>query len=164
MNCPFCGDSETRVIDSRASASGDAIRRRRTCAVCNRRFTTYERAEGNNRLIVVKRDGSHTPFDAARILSGVQAACGKRPVAEDTKLALVEEVEADLRKAHDKEVSSREIGERVAQRLRDLDEIAYIRFASEYYRFENVGELLRSLEQLTNRVKDMKAQQRLFDG
>ncbi len=151
-------------MDSRPAAGGDAIRRRRLCPRCQRRFTTYERAEASNRLVVVKRDGAREPFERSKVLAGVQLACGKRPVSEEDKESLVDEVEAELRRRFDREVSSRDIGELVARRLRDLDEIAYVRFASEYYRFENVGELLETLEQLTNRVKDMKAQQRLFEG
>lgn len=164
MNCPFCQQPNTRVVDSRPAGGGDAIRRRRLCPRCQRRFTTYERAETSNRLVVVKRDGAREPFKREKILAGVQLACGKRPVSEEAKESLVDEVEAELQRRFEREVSSRDIGELVARRLRDLDEIAYVRFASEYYRFENVGELLETLEQLTSRVKDMKAQQRLFEG
>lgn len=164
MNCPFCRQPNTRVVDSRPAASGDAIRRRRRCPRCQRRFTTYERAETSGGLVVVKRDGAREPFKREKILAGLQLACGKRPVSEEAKESLVDEVEAELKRRFDREVASRDIGELVARRLRDLDEIAYVRFASEYYRFENVGELLETLEQLTSRVKDMKAQQRLFEG
>ncbi len=162
--CPYCGADDDRVIDSRASEAGVAIRRRRQCNACNRRFTTYERVEETNRLVVIKRDGARQPFNAENILRGVLAACGKRPIPEDAKRRLVEAVDDELHREFDREVDSRIIGERVARRLRDLDEIAYIRFASEHEQFRSVGDILDTVRSLTDRVKDTKDQQKLFEG
>lgn len=164
MICPFCGVDDGRVIDSRASDGGASIRRRRVCNKCSRRFTTYERVEENHRLMVVKRDGTRVPFNPENIHRGVQAACGKRPIAEEIKARLVEAVEDEIHREHDREVQSSEIGTRVAARLRDLDEIAYIRFASEHEQFKSVGDILDTVRSLSERVRDVKAQQRLFDA
>jgi len=163
MICPFCGSNDDKVIDSRASEGGRTIRRRRQCLSCSKRFTTYERVEDTARLTVIKRDGSRVPFSRENVLAGVRAACGKRPVAEDAKLALVEQVEDELHRAYDREVESRAIGELVAHKLRELDDIAYVRFASEYYQFRNVGDIMRQLEELNARVRDVKDQQPLFE-
>lgn len=150
------------MIDSRSSDAGKVIRRRRECLACNRRFTTYERVEQTHRLMVVKRDGTHQPFNRDNILRGVQAACGKRPIAEETKQRLVDDVEEELHREFDREVSSQVVGERVMARLRDLDEVAWVRFASEYYQFKSVAELKQQLNLLDGRVKDVKDQQKLF--
>jgi transcriptional repressor NrdR len=152
------------VIDSRASEGGKVIRRRRQCEGCNKRFTTYERVEDTVRMTVVKRDGSRVSFSKKNVLRGVQSACGKRPIPEDEKVRVVDEVEEQIHKMFDREVDARVIGELVAEKLKDLDEIAYVRFASEYYQFRNVGEIMAKLEQMNDRVKDVKDQQRLFDG
>jgi transcriptional repressor NrdR len=160
--CPFCNANDDKVIDSRASDGGKIIRRRRECLGCGRRFTTYERVEQTARLIVVKRDGSRAPFSRENIMRGVQAACGKRPIPEDVKEGLVSELEESLHREFDREVESRVIGEQVMLRLRDIDEVAYIRFASEYYKFRSVDELRQQLELLDGRVKDSKDQGRLF--
>lgn len=162
MLCPFCNANDDKVIDSRASDGGKIIRRRRECLGCGRRFTTYERVEQTARLIVVKRDGSRAPFSRENIMRGVQAACGKRPIPEDVKEGLVSELEESLHREFDREVESRVIGEQVMLRLRDIDEVAYIRFASEYYKFRSVDELRQQLELLDGRVKDSKDQGRLF--
>jgi transcriptional repressor NrdR len=163
MICPFCDHNDDKVIDSRASEGGRVIRRRRQCLACGKRFTTYERIEDTARLTVIKKDGSRVPFSRENILKGVRMACGKRPIPEEAKLALVDQVEDELHRQHDREVESREIGERVAGKLRQLDDIAYVRFASEYYQFRNVGEILAQLEELNSRVRDVKDQQPLFD-
>jgi transcriptional repressor NrdR len=160
--CPFCNSNDDKVIDSRASDGGKIIRRRRECLGCGRRFTTYERVEQTARLIVVKRDGTRAPFSRENIMRGVQAACGKRPIPEDVKEGLVSELEESLHREFDREVESRVIGEQVMLRLRDIDEVAYIRFASEYYKFRSVDELRQQLELLDGRVKDSKDQGRLF--
>ncbi len=162
MVCPFCSQDNDKVIDSRASEAGRVIRRRRQCLDCHKRFTTYERVEETVRLTVIKRDGRREPFSREKILRGVHSSCGKRPVPEEAKIHLVDEVEDELHKKHDREVDSREIGELVATKLKDLDEIAYVRFASEYYQFKSVGDILGQLEELSQRVKDVKDQQRLF--
>lgn len=164
MICPFCGANEDKVIDSRASEAGRVIRRRRQCLKCGKRFTTYERVEESVRLTVVKRDGSREAFSRENILRGIKSACGKRPVPEEAKIAIVDEVEDEIHKRFDREVSSRDIGELVAAKLRDLDEIAYVRFASEYYQFRDVGEIMRQLEELNAHVRDSKHQQRLFEA
>ncbi len=164
MICPFCSQDNDKVIDSRASEAGRVIRRRRQCLACKKRYTTYERVEETTRLTVVKRDGSRMPFSRDNIARGIRAACGKRPIPEDAKLRLAEEVEDELHRTHDREVDSRRIGELVAAKLRDLDEIAYVRFASEYYQFRNVGDIMAQLEELNARVRDVKQQQKLFDG
>lgn len=162
MICPFCTKDNDKVIDSRSSEAGRVIRRRRQCLECNKRFTTYERVEETVRLTVIKRDGRREAFDRNKISRGVDASCGKRPVPEDAKARLVDEVEDELHKKYDREVESKLIGELVARKLRDLDEIAYVRYASEYYQFKSVGDILTQLEELSTRVKDVKEQAR-FD-
>jgi transcriptional repressor NrdR len=160
--CPYCGADNDRVIDSRSSDGGKVIRRRRECLGCAKRFTTYERVEQTHRLMVVKRDGTHQPFSRENILRGVQAACGKRPIPEERKVKLVDEVEEEVHKEFDREVPSSEIGERVMAKLRDVDEVAWVRFASEYYQFKSVRELKEQLNLLDAMVRDVKDQQRLF--
>jgi len=160
--CPYCETDNDKVIDSRASEGGRIIRRRRECLGCHRRFTTYERVEQTHRLMVVKRDGTHQPFSRDNIARGVTAACGKRPIAEDLKQRLIDEVEDSLHREFDREVESRLIGERVMARLREIDEVAWVRFASEYYRFKSVDELRQQLQLLDDRTRDVKDQQRLF--
>ena len=160
--CPYCEVDNDKVIDSRASDAGKVIRRRRECLACRRRFTTYERVEQTARLTVVKRDGSRAPFSRDNIMRGVQAACGKRAVPEDVKENLVSDLEEELHRDFDREVESSLIGERVMAKLRDIDEVAYIRFASEYYKFRSVDELKQTLELLDGRIKDTKDQGKLF--
>lgn len=162
MICPYCNADNDKVIDSRASEGGRAIRRRRECLHCRRRFTTYERLEQTHRLVVVKRDGTRDPFQAEKILSSVQAACGKRPVSEDAKRQLAQEVEEELSQEYEREVPSRVVGERVLAKLRNLDEVSYIRYASEHYRLGSAGEVAREIEELTLRPRDVKQQQPLF--
>lgn len=149
MICPFCNTNKDKVIDSRSSEGGTVIRRRRHCQSCKRRFTTYERVEQTSRLVVTKRDGSREPFDLEKILRGVQVACGKRPVPEAVKQRLAEEVEEEVHRIFDREVAYDEIGKRVAARLRDVDRIAYLRYASEYYGF-------RSIEEFEAELKDLR--------
>jgi transcriptional repressor NrdR len=161
--CPFCGKSDDKVIDSRASDAGRVIRRRRECLACERRFTTYERVEELSRLMVVKRDGTRVAFSRDNILRGVTAACGKRPVSEDAKLRLIDEIEESVHREFDREVQSKIIGNMVCEKLRDIDEVAYIRFASEYHRFKDLGEMEQELAEMRGRVKDAKNQQKLFD-
>jgi transcriptional repressor NrdR len=160
--CPYCQANDDKVIDSRATDSGAVIRRRRECLRCNKRFTTYERVEELHRIVVVKRDGTHVPFQRDSILRGVQAACGKRPISEESKQRLVSEVEESLYKDFEREVESIEIGRRVCDKLRVLDEVAYVRFASEYHRFQDAGEFAEEVRHLVNRPKDVKDQQKLF--
>jgi transcriptional repressor NrdR len=160
--CPFCGHNDDKVIDSRASEAGKVIRRRRQCLKCDRRFTTYERVEELARIMVVKKDGTRQPFERDKIMRGVLSACGKRPIAEDAKKSLVDEVEDQVYREFEREVPSGVIGSLVCARLKDLDEVAYIRFASEYHQFKDAGELAKELASLNERVKDVKDQARLF--
>ncbi|MHC4947722.1 MAG: transcriptional regulator NrdR [Planctomycetota bacterium] len=158
MICPYCSQDEDKVIDSRAAEGGEVIRRRRECTACGRRYTTYERVEKTARLMVVKKDGSRVPFDGQNLLRGVQAACGKRPIPEERKMRLVQQVEDELHREFDREVPSAEIGVRVVALLRELDEIAYIRYASEYYEFRTLDELARELSELRSRAKSLPNQ------
>lgn len=148
--CPFCSANDDRVIDSRSSERGKAIRRRRICNHCGKRFTTYERVESVIRLMVVKRDGARQPFDTEKILSGIAAACGKLPIPSERKLLLIEELEEELYRDYEREVPSTIIGEKVAQRLRDLNPIAYVRFVSVYKEFQ-------ALDQLIDEAQDTRA-------
>lgn len=162
MRCPSCGTDRDKVIDSRAADDGTAIRRRRECEACGRRFTTYERLERAAPLVVVKRDGSRVPFDADRLARGVLAACGKRPIPVEARERLVRDVEEGLQRDFEKEVESREIGRRVASRLRELDAIAYIRFASEHYDFKSLDDLIDAASRLRDEPRDLPNQRPLF--
>ena len=163
MRCPFCSVDDDRVIDSRSVDGGASIRRRRECNACGRRFTTYERCEKTARLMVIKRDGSRVPFEAQNILRGLQAACGKRPIPEAAKARVVAEVEDEIYREFEREVPSREIGQRLAQRLRAIDTIAYIRYWSEYYGFRNIDDFEEVLEDLRNRPAPSPGQPPLFE-
>jgi transcriptional repressor NrdR len=160
--CPFCGHNDDKVIDSRASDGGRVVRRRRECIACEKRYTTYEKVEETARLMVVKRDGTRVPFNKENVLKGVLAACGKRPIPDEAKRALVDEVEEELHREFDREVPSRAIGERVMQKLAPLDKVAHVRFASEYYQFENVGQFVEELKELDSRPREVKDQAKLF--
>lgn len=164
MRCPYCDRDKDRVIDSRPSDSGDAIRRRRECEACHKRFTTYERVERTERLMVVKKDGARVPFNPDNVMRGVVAACGKRPVAVAEKERIVREVEEEMHREYEREVASRVIGKRVADKLRSVDPIAYIRFASEYYKFSSVGELQREIDDLNERPGAARGHPDLFGG
>jgi len=165
MICPYCDANDDQVIDSRSSEQGRVIRRRRQCKKCGKRFTTYERVETASKLMVVKRDGRREPFDIEKVLAGIVAACGKRPVPEAARRRIADQVEEDLNRAYDREAPSRVIGERVMVHLRDVDEVAYIRYASEYHRFQDTGEILEEVEKLKTRIKDDPSQAPLFsDG
>src|SRR5438477_9376469 len=144
MHCPFCNaDKESlKVIDSRTCEGGRSIRRRRECLQCEKRFTTYERIEDPIKLIVIKKDGRRVPWDRAKIVSGLERACFKRPVPESELLRIVDEVEEEVFKTHDREVPSTLIGEMVTDRLRRVDQIAYVRFASVYREFKTLPELV----------------------
>ncbi len=160
--CPYCNEDNDKVIDSRSAEAGSVVRRRRQCLMCGKRFTTYERVEKTARLMVIKKDGSRVQFDSQSILRGVQSACGKRPIPEEAKLRLVREVEDELHREYEREVPSHEVGELVAAKLRAIDEIAYIRYASEYYEFKTLGDLADELNHLRDRTKDLPNQQPLF--
>jgi len=160
--CPYCNADNDKVIDSRTSDGGKVTRRRRECLACTRRFTTYERVEQTAKLMVIKRDGRRVPFDRENIVRGVSSASGKRKIPEDIKQKIADEIEEELHKQFDREVESQVIGEKLMGRLRDIDEVAWIRFASEYYKFKSVDELKKQLELLDGKVRDVKDQQRLF--
>ncbi len=148
MKCPFCANADSKVTDSRAGAAGDVIRRRRECEACGRRFTTYERVE-DVLPMVVKKDGRRETFDRHKLLSGIRRACEKRSVALDTIEAVVDGIERELIDAGEREVTSRAIGERVMGRLRTVDDIAYVRFASVYRSFRDLDELRSELDRIT---------------
>jgi transcriptional repressor NrdR len=150
MTCPFCGHREDKVIDSRESREGDVIRRRRECLGCERRFTTYERSD-EVPYMVVKRDGRREKFDRQKVLGGLLKACEKRPVAMAKLAEIVDEVDTVLADSPDREVSTTAIGELLMNRLRTLDKIAYIRFASVYRDFQDVEAFLTELKDLLQR-------------
>lgn len=147
MKCPFCRDLENKVIDSRLSKEGDVIRRRRECLQCTRRFTTYERAEEAFPL-VVKKDGRRETFDRMKIVAGLKRACEKRPVGIESIEAVVDRIERGLQERGEKEVPSSAIGESLMRELHGLDKVAYVRFASVYRSFEDIGEFMEELETL----------------
>ncbi len=138
------------MIDSREAAEGAAVRRRRECLKCQRRFTTYERQEESS-LLVVKRDGRREPFDRKKILSGVLKACEKRPIPMEKIEALVDQVERELNQQFEKELSSVEIGQKVMQKLQELDEVAYVRFASVYRSFKDINQFMKELRELLSK-------------
>jgi len=150
MLCPFCKSDNDKVVDSRASEGGAVIRRRRECLECQRRYTTYERVE-EIPLRVVKKDGTRQPFDRTKVLSGLIKACEKRPVATDALEQIVGEIEHKLADIADREVSSRQIGEMVMQHLRELDQVAYVRFASVYRAFKDINQFLEELRPMLER-------------
>ena len=145
MKCPSCGYSESKVLDSRPGA--DSIRRRRECLHCQRRFTTYERIE-EVPVMVVKKDGSREAFDRKKVLNGIVRACEKRPVSFEEMEGLVRKVESAAAASMDNEISSAQIGEEIMEGLRDLDEVAYVRFASVYRRFQDIDTFREELEML----------------
>jgi transcriptional repressor NrdR len=147
MQCPFCQKLDSRVVDSRLAAGGTATWRRRECDGCKRRFTTYERVE-YTLPVVVKKDGSREPFDRAKILRSLRIACNKRPVSMDQLETQAEALERELGEKGDREVSSLEIGERVMARLKALDEVAYVRFASVYKSFRDIDEFMSEMTRL----------------
>lgn len=147
MRCPFCAAADTRVMDSRDSAEGTIIRRRRECETCKRRFTTYERVEELNPL-VVKKDGRREAFDRDKLLAGLKKACEKRPVSVEKVEQMVTDIERRLQETGEKEVPSTAIGELVMERLPLLDEVAYVRFASVYRSFRDIAEFMHELKDI----------------
>ena len=150
MKCPFCSSSDNGVVDSRETDDGRAIRRRRHCAGCARRFTTYERVE-EQPLVVIKKDGSRVAFDRARLKAGILRACEKRPVSSDTIDGIVGDIEKRALELGERELSSRWFGEAVMEALKATDEVAYVRFASVYRSFKDAAEFARELEALKRR-------------
>jgi len=164
MRCPFCKELDAdRVIDSRLSEGGNAIRRRRKCDACGRRFTTKERIEADVRLMVIKKDGSRVPYDRNKLFSGLQKACYKRHVSDESLQAIVEKVEDTIFHRFEREVASSFIGAEAARHLRELDKIAYVRFASVYREFQDLGEFVREVEDVQKRAEEeLPGQQMLF--
>ena len=145
MRCPFCQQDDDRVIDSRATDDGTAIRRRRVCNACGKRFTTYERVDGEESLRVLKKDGRTQPFDRRKILQGMQVATEKRPVTTEALEAAVNRIHHLLLSEGDREVASNRIGELVMRELHGLDQVAYVRFASVYRQFKDLDEFMHEL-------------------
>ncbi len=165
MRCPYCNAEKDhlKVIDSRTCEGGRAVRRRRQCLKCDKRFTTYERVEEAVKLTVVKQDGRRVPWDRNKIISGLERACFKRPVPQSEMQRIVDEVEEEIYKTHDREVPSSVIGELVTGRLRKVDQVAYVRFASVYRRFATLEELIDEARMvLEARQYELPGQQRLF--
>lgn len=152
MICPFCAHESTRVVDKREGEGGKTTRRRRECQKCGRRFTTFERVETLD-LLVIKKDGRREPFDRVKLRSGIIKACEKRPVSADDIEKLIDETEAELRKMTATEISSKKVGELVTNKLKKLDEIAYIRFASVYRQFADISDFEKELTKLSKRFK-----------
>ena len=147
MKCPYCGSDNTRVIDSRPADDGDSIRRRRECDACGKRFTTYEKVE-TLPVIVIKKDENREPYDRSKIEGGVLRACHKRPIPVDDVGRLVDEIEAVIFNKEVREISTREIGELVMEKLKKLDSVAYVRFASVYREFKDVNTFMDELKKL----------------
>ncbi len=147
MKCPFCGKENTRVIDSRPADEGSAIRRRRQCDECSKRFTTYEKVE-TIPLVVIKKDNIREPYDRSKIESGVFRSCHKRPISVSQITALVDEVETYIFGLEEKEISSSKIGEVVMDKLKDLDDVAYVRFASVYREFKDVHTFMQEIKKI----------------
>ena len=151
MKCPFCQHLEDKVVDSRSSKNGDAIRRRRECLQCGKRYTTYEQIE-DVQPVVVKKDGRRENFDRGKILSGLRRACEKRPIPLDKIDSIVDDIQRELELRNEKEFLSREIGELVMQKLYSLDEVAYVRFASVYRQFKDVRAFSDELKKFMSRL------------
>jgi transcriptional repressor NrdR len=149
VQCPFCGVDEDRVIDSRTIGEGNAIRRRRKCLACGKRFTTYERPEATPRLCI-KKDGSHELFSREKILSGMIKACHKRNISLHDLEGVAAKIESEIFEEYDSEVSTKVIGEKVSEALKGIDHVAFVRFASVYREFKDVGEFLKELLPLVN--------------
>lgn len=147
MKCPFCSSNENKVIDSRLGKDGNSIRRRRECFNCKRRFTTYERVEEIS-IMVLKKDGTRQPFDRNKIISGLLKAIEKRPIDPEIIEDMVSELERDLQERGEREVQSKEIGERLINKLHQIDEVAYVRFASVYRSFKDVNQFMDELKDL----------------
>lgn len=149
MKCPFCGEENTKVIDSRPAEENNSIRRRRQCEVCGKRFTTYEKVETIH-LIVIKKDDNREPYDRSKIERGIVRSCHKRPVSYDQIVSTVEEIEAEIFNKEEKEISSNEIGEIVMDKIKELDQVAYVRFASVYREFKDVNTFMDELKKFLN--------------
>ena len=149
MKCPFCGEENTKVIDSRPAEENNSIRRRRQCEVCGKRFTTYEKVE-TIPLIIIKKDDNREPYDRSKRERGIVRSCHKRPVSYDQIVSTVEEIEAEIFNKEEKEISSNEIGEIVMDKIKELDQVAYVRFASVYREFKDVNTFMDELKKFLN--------------
>ena len=147
MRCPSCGHPESKVVDSRPSDDNTTIRRRRECLACRHRFTTYERL-GDTPLLIIKSDGSSETYDRAKLLRGVTVACAKRPISPDQINSLIDSIESELRSMPRGETTSKDLGNKGLERLENLDDVAYVRFASVYKDFKNIEEFAAALEEL----------------
>lgn len=147
MKCPYCGFTESKVTDSRSTEEGSVIRRRRECVKCQRRFTTYEKLETIS-IVVIKKDGSNQAYDRDKVIAGLVHACEKRPVSINDMEKLVDDIEMEMYQMSVREISSAEIGEKVMKRLKKLDEVAYVRFASVYKRFEDIATFMDEINHL----------------
>lgn len=156
MKCPFCHEIDNRVIDSRLSKDSNMIRRRRECSDCNRRFTTYERVEEMMPL-VIKKDGRRESYDRIKIINGLKRACEKRPVSINTIEAIADRIERNLQERGEKEIASSVIGESLMRELHDIDQVAYVRFASVYRSFKDINEFMVELEELIKERKNLPA-------
>ncbi len=161
MRCPKCGDVEDKVIDSRLSKDGDSIRRRRECIACAVRFTTYEQLDRAD-VRVIKRDGRGEPFDRSKLFNGIAKACEKRPISIEVLEKSVEEIIQDLESNYGREIPSQLIGAKVMEKLHQLDEVAYVRYASVYRHFQDIGEFINEIQSLERRVKKNTLQPELF--
>ena len=150
MKCPFCGYEESKVIDSRPTDEGEKIRRRRECISCASRFTTYEIIESVP-IMIIKKDKSRESFNRDKLLKGMVRACEKRPVAIDSLEKIVDEIEAEIQNSLDREITSDKIGELVMDKLKDVDEVAYVRFASVYKRFDDIHTFMNELQGLIDK-------------
>ncbi len=147
MKCPFCGQEKDRVVDSRPYQDGRSVRRRRECESCGKRFTTYEYVE-EVPLTVIKNDGRREPFDRQKLQRGIELACKKRPISAESIASMVEENEEELQNLSKTEITSKDVGETVMKKLKDLDEVAYVRFASVYHKFKDINEFMNELKNL----------------
>lgn len=163
MRCPFCKENSDKVIDSRSSDAGRVIRRRRQCQVCKRRFTTYEKVGSSFKLYVIKKDNSRVPYDREKVIAGLQKACYKRAVSAEQIQEIADKVEEEIFQRYDKEVTSAFIGESVIKHLRDVDNVAYIRFASVYRDFKDADELIDEVRQAIAE-SELSGQPKLFES
>jgi transcriptional repressor NrdR len=154
MRCPFCGYKEDKVVDSRGTAEKSAVRRRRECLKCGKRFTTYEYIEEIS-LMVIKKDGRREPFDRKKVLAGIIRACEKRPISVEKMEEIVTQVEHSIQKKSDREVLTSRVGELVMEKLKNLDDVAYVRFASVYRQFKDVGQFMVELKDILEKDKSL---------
>jgi transcriptional repressor NrdR len=155
MKCPYCSYKEDKVVDSRSTAEESAVRRRRECLKCGKRFTTYEYIEEVS-LMVIKNDGRREPFDRKKVLAGIIRACEKRPISIEKMEEIVVQVERAIQKKSDREISASRIGELVMEKLKSLDDVAYVRFASVYRQFKDVGQFMVELKDILGKDKKKK--------